>query len=83
MPRVLFLVTLRCSRFVTRKTHLVVGLFEVPIGGNVVMHGIVIIGASLITLCSASRWAVVSLAVTLCSLQGGAGCNKSLIFLAR
>ena len=83
MPGVLFRVTRRCSHFVTCNTCLTVGLFKVPIGGNVVMCGIVIIGALLITLCSASRWAVISLSVTLCSSQGGAGCNKSLIFWAR
>ena len=80
MPGVLFLVTCQCSRFVTRNTRLAVGLFEVPIGGNVVMRSIVIIGASLITHCSALRWAALSSLVTLCTLQGGAGCNKSSIF---
>ncbi len=83
MSGVLFLVTRWCSRFVTRNTHLAVGLFKVSIGGNLVMRGIVIIGASSITLCSALHWAVLSLLVTLCSLQGGAGCNKSLIFWVR
>ncbi len=82
MPSVLFLVTLLWTCFVSFNFCLAVGLLDVTMGGKSVMRGIVMIGASSITLCSSICRANHSLFATLCSSMGGVGCNKSSIFCA-
>jgi hypothetical protein len=83
MPGVLFHVTCLCRRLVPFNFRLAVGLLNVTMGGKSVMRGIVMIGVSLITLCSTVCRANPSFFSTLCSLMGGAGCNKSSIFWTR
>ncbi len=70
-------------RFVLFKTRLAVGLWVCMMVGKSVMHGIVIIGVSSITLCSSSctcscdASATLCLAsTTLCSSRMGVGFNK-------
>jgi hypothetical protein len=83
MPSVLSCVTRLCRHLVPFNFLLVVGLLDVTMGGKSVMHGIVMIGVSLITLCSSICQANRSLFSTLRSSMGGAGCNKFSIFWAR
>jgi hypothetical protein len=54
IPGVLFLVTCLCVRGIVFSTLLAVGLCDTMIPGASVIRGMVIIGNSLITLCSAS-----------------------------
>jgi hypothetical protein len=55
IPGVLLRVTWRCSRGVVRYVRLAVGLCVSMMGGASVIQGIVIMGESSVTLCSASR----------------------------
>ena len=82
MPGVLFLVTLLWTLFVSFNFRLAVGLLDVTMGGKSVIRGIVMIGASSITLCSSICQANCSSFATLCSSMGGVGCNKSSFFCA-
>ncbi len=55
IPGVLLRVTWLCSRGVVRNVRLAVGLRVSMMGGASAIRGIVIMGESSITLCSASR----------------------------
>ncbi len=80
MPGVMLRVMHLCSLLVVFNTRVAVGFQVSMIGGAFVMQGTVRMGASSITLCSASRsWAQRS-ASTLCSSVTGGGLR---IFLTR
>ena len=70
-PGVLFRVTLLCILSVNFSARLEVGLRACMIGGASVMQGIVMMGVSLITLCSSSL-TLCSLSLTLCCACGDA-----------
>jgi hypothetical protein len=55
MPRVLLQVTHLCRRGVTFRARFAIGFLDCMMGGALVSQGMVMIGAALITLCSALR----------------------------
>ncbi len=76
MPGVLFCVTRQCTQGISFKFLFAVGLQASMMSGASVILGTVMIGESLITLCSASR---AILSFTLCSSAVGGGVSNAVI----
>ncbi len=83
MPGVLFWVMQQWRHFVHFKARLVVGLRVCMMVGESVMQGIVIIGVSLITVCSSACTCSCDASATHCSLRTRIGFNKGSILCPR
>ncbi len=79
IPGVLFLVTRLWSLGVFFNALLAVGFCDCMIFGTSVIHGLVTMGVSSITLCSSLRTACVRSSRTLCSSTLGGGAKSFLI----
>ncbi len=82
-PGVLLHVNHWCSQGVVFNTRLAVGFLNFMMGWASVMQGIVIMGVSSITLCSASRASSRLALFTLCSSKIGGGVDRLLIKVMR